>query len=76
MMWIYDRRQVSIAVITVATRSTSRFKRWTPHGLSIDGYDVNRQAEPGQSAYATFVANNAGSSSSSARFRAARFTRS
>ncbi len=30
------------------------------HGLSIDGYDVNLQAEPGQSARATFVADKAG----------------
>jgi cytochrome c oxidase subunit II len=30
------------------------------HGLSIDGYDVNIQAEPGQSAQATFVADKEG----------------
>ncbi len=30
------------------------------HGLSIDGYDINLQAEPGQSAHATFVADKAG----------------
>ncbi len=32
----------------------------TAHGLSIDGYDVNLQAEPGQSAHATFVADRVG----------------
>ncbi len=32
----------------------------TAHGLSIDGYDVNLQAEPGQSAHATFVADRMG----------------
>ncbi len=30
------------------------------HGLSIDGYDVNIQAEPGKSADAAFVADKAG----------------
>src|SRR5512135_2116377 len=30
------------------------------HGLSIDGYDVNLQAEPGHSAHATFVADKEG----------------
>ncbi|MGB8647406.1 MAG: hypothetical protein WCF84_19380 [Anaerolineae bacterium] len=30
------------------------------HGLAIDGYDVNLQAEPGQSAQVTFVANREG----------------
>ncbi len=30
------------------------------HGLSIDGYDVNIQAEPGKSANVTFVADKAG----------------
>lgn len=30
------------------------------HGLSIDGYDVNIQAEPGKSAQATFVADREG----------------
>lgn len=30
------------------------------HGLSIDGYDVNIQAEPGKSAHATFVADKEG----------------
>jgi heme/copper-type cytochrome/quinol oxidase subunit 2 len=30
------------------------------HGLSIDGYDVNIQAEPGKSADVTFVAGKAG----------------
>ena len=30
------------------------------HGLFIDGYDVNLQAEPGQSAETTFVADQAG----------------
>ncbi len=31
-----------------------------PHGLFIDGYDVNIQAEPGKSAQVTFVANREG----------------
>jgi cytochrome c oxidase subunit II len=30
------------------------------HGLSIDGYDVDIQAEPGKSAQATFVADKEG----------------
>jgi heme/copper-type cytochrome/quinol oxidase subunit 2 len=30
------------------------------HGLMIDGYDVDIQAEPGRSAHATFVANREG----------------
>jgi heme/copper-type cytochrome/quinol oxidase subunit 2 len=30
------------------------------HGLSIDGYDVDLQAEPGKSAETTFVADKAG----------------
>jgi cytochrome c oxidase subunit II len=30
------------------------------HGLSIDGYDVNLQAEPGKSAQVTFVADREG----------------
>ncbi len=30
------------------------------HGLSVDGYDVNLQAEPGQSGHATFVADKDG----------------
>ncbi len=30
------------------------------HGLSIDGYEVNLQAEPGRSAHATFVADKVG----------------
>ncbi len=30
------------------------------HGLAVDGYDVNIQAEPGQSATATFVADREG----------------
>lgn len=30
------------------------------HGLFIDGYDVNIQAEPGKSAQATFVADKVG----------------
>ena len=30
------------------------------HGLFIDGYDVNIQAEPGKSAQATFVADKDG----------------
>lgn len=32
----------------------------TQHGLFIDGYDVNIQAEPGKSAQATFVADKDG----------------
>ncbi len=32
----------------------------TAHGLAIDGYDVNLQAEPGQSAHTTFVADKEG----------------
>ncbi len=104
MIWIYDRRQVTIAVITVLfviaamvvplpltvfaappqTRELTvdaRTFAYTPasieihrgdtvhltleamdaaHGLSIDGYDVNLQAEPGQSAHATFVADKEG----------------
>ncbi len=30
------------------------------HGLAVDGYDVNIQAEPGKSAEATFVADREG----------------
>jgi heme/copper-type cytochrome/quinol oxidase subunit 2 len=30
------------------------------HGLFIDGYDVNIQAEPGKSAQVTFIADQAG----------------
>ncbi len=32
----------------------------TVHGLTIDGYDVDIKAEPGQSAQATFVADHEG----------------
>jgi cytochrome c oxidase subunit 2 len=31
-----------------------------PHGLSVDGYDVNIQAEPGKSASVTFIADKEG----------------
>jgi heme/copper-type cytochrome/quinol oxidase subunit 2 len=101
MIRVHDRRQVSIAVITILliiaamviplpvaavpqTREITidaRSFAYSPssilvhrgdtvnitleatdaaHGLTIDGYDVNIQAEPGQSAQATFVADKEG----------------
>lgn len=102
MIRVHDRRQVTIAVITVVliiaamlvplpvaayfpqTREVTvdaRAFAYQPgsieihrgdtvrltlesldaaHGLSIDGYDVNIQAEPGKSAQAVFVADKEG----------------
>ncbi len=104
MIWIHDRRQVAIAVITglcviaamvvplpptvfaalpQARELTvdARAFAYAPasieihrgdtvhltfqamdaaHGLSLDGYDINLQAEPGQSKQVTFVADKEG----------------